>query len=390
MLMDWSDGAELMNYSMKKNICRTHKLQSGLLSNCELKKLLTCVILFFIAIIPLLSTSLLLAQELPYPNPLLPKNGAKDVEVTSVFFSWTPFYAGTEEYTFELSTKFDMSSDVFQVITKNRVTTYTYKGTMKYNTTYWWRVMATKPLGGEWSPVSNFTTKAEAASGGNNPSQSDTSSNSASGSFIASLADIGWPLIVGIAAGIIILIVVLFILLRPNPKYAGSPGSQPGAQSFVRGQQPSTQPFAQGPQPVVCRNCGLSNNPSSQFCNSCGTPLPSPSQQQMGGGQQASPCPRCNFINPPQQQFCANCGNSLTNMRQQSPDPGQPNICPACGLPNASNQKFCNRCGGSITGGTQQKPWQVYQTYSCPFCGSQVSKQTNPCPNCGNWLNWST
>lgn len=375
-----------MNYNMNKSVFRKHILKSGLFSKCELKRSITCIILLFITIFPLLSTSLLLAQELPYPEPLLPKNGAKDVDITSVVFSWKPFYAGTEEYTFELSTKFDMSSDVFQVITKNRVTTYTYRGSMKYNTTYWWRVMATKPLGGEWSPISSFTTKADTASSGNNTATADTSSGSGSGSFIASLAAIGWPLIAGIGAGIIILIVFLFILLRPQPNHAINTASQPDAPPFSRGQQPDIPQGNQ--QPVICRNCGLSNNPLSQFCQSCGTQLKIHGQPQIGGAQQTSPCPRCNFMNSPQQQFCANCGNSLAIITHQPPDSGQLNICPNCGLPNMPNQKFCSRCGSNLTG-TQQKSWQVYQTYSCPICGSQVSRQTNPCPSCGNWLNWS-
>jgi len=343
----------------------------------KFKQFITFALLVLVIIVPLLSAGLILAQELPYPNPLLPKTGAKDVDITLIVFSWTPFYAGTEEYTFELSTKFDMSDDVFQAVTKNRVTTYTYRGKLKYDTTYWWRVMATKPLGGEWSPVSSFTTKAAADSNTGSTTSPDTSSDSTSSSFIASLEDIGWPVIGGIAAGIIILVVVLVLLLRP-PRRPTNPGLPPGAQPFMPGQQPLT-----------CRTCGFSNDPLRKFCNNCGNPLLVQSQQQTwGGGQQPSPCPVCNFMNPPQQQFCVNCGNALANMKQQQMGPEQPNICQACGLPNMPEQKFCNRCGGNIIG-NQQKSWQVYQTYSCPFCGSTVSKQTNPCPNCGNWLNWS-
>ena len=363
-----------MGYNIKRNIYSMHSSQHRMLVDRKFKNFITCALLVLVTIVPLLSTGLILAQELPYPDPLLPKTGAEDVAITLIVFSWKPFYAGTEEYTFELSTKYDMSDDVFQAVTKNRVTTYTYRGKLEYDTTYWWRVMATKPLGGEWSPVSSFTTKTAAADS-TNAASPGTSSDSASGSLIASLKDIGWPIIGGIAAGIIILIVVLVLLLRP-PRRPANPGLRPGAPPFMPGQQSLT-----------CRTCGFSNDPSRKFCNNCGSPLLIQGQQQTGGGQQPSPCPVCNFMNPPQQQFCVNCGNALTNMRQQT-GPDQPNLCPACGLPNMSGQKFCSRCGGGLMG-SQQKPWQIYQTFSCPFCGSTVNKQTNPCPNCGNWLNWN-
>jgi len=365
-----------LNFNSTQHSPRIIDPETTPLNNTKLRPLMFFILIPVISLMLLISTHLLLALELPYPDPLLPKNGSKDVDITAIIFSWKPFYAGTEEYTFELSTTFDMNTDVFKAITKNGMTTYVYKGNLKYGTTYWWRVMATKPLGGEWSPVSNFTTKIDATGGANNPSQSNTSSKSPFSSIIYTLEEVGWPVVGGIATGIIILVIVLLMLLR-KPGYAGNPGIQPGMSPFMQHQN----------QPV-CQVCGISNDPSRKFCSNCGTAIQLQRQQASSVVQHPSSCPRCNTINPPQQQYCMNCGNNLTTMMKQQPiNQAELKICSKCGSLGESSQRFCGKCGGNLID-AQQKSWQVYQTYSCPFCGSQVSSQTNPCPGCGNWLNW--
>jgi uncharacterized OB-fold protein len=71
-------------------------------------------------------------------------------------------------------------------------------------------------------------------------------------------------------------------------------------------QQPQTPTIDDVPSPPavnrsvgpVCPNCGITNDPDSKFCDSCGKPL-------------ASRCPSCHGANRPGAKFCQHCGQRL-------------------------------------------------------------------------------
>lgn len=306
---------------------------------------LASALLFIITILTILA-GLVLAQELEYPEPLTPLNGATGVNISSVEFLWKPFYVGTQEYTFQLSKNADMKPTTVNTTVKNGLT-YKYTGTLEYNTTYWWRVMATKPLGGEWG-LSNFTTKAAPATNNATGSTGSTSESFPS-SIINFLEDIGWTVVGLVAGAMIIVIIALIFLLKPKVK--------PAAQRQWQGMQPPSEMK----QPSICPRCGFQNSPERKFCSNCGTGLSGIAPQQLWGAQQPT------------------------------------NICPACGLSNSPGQKFCKNCGRSLAGGgqqqqyqQQQQQYQVYQTFTCPICGGTINKGANPCPSCRTWLDWGT
>jgi len=130
------------------------------------------LILFMMFSIPRLVS----AQEENYPVPISPENGKIDVPVTNVVFSWKHFFVGTMEYTFQLSKSTNMPEDdlVIEAKTQNGGTTYKYWGTLDYDTTYFWWVSATDPIGGVWSPVFSFRTISEPPE--STPSDTDESS----------------------------------------------------------------------------------------------------------------------------------------------------------------------------------------------------------------------
>ncbi|MFC1905406.1 zinc ribbon domain-containing protein [Chloroflexota bacterium] len=335
-----------------------------------------CTALIVVIILALLLPGIALAQSADYPVPLRPKPNETDVPVTSIFFSWEPFYVGTEEYTLEISQNADMS-DPFEAIIRGG-TTYMYVGTLQYNNTYYWRVMATEPLGGEWGS-SIFTTQAPPTTSTDNTT---TSPDSTEESFLSYLENIGWPIVGTIAGIILIAIVALVILIKPK---------SPTTSRQWQGTQP---PHMQ--QPLVCPVCGSPNNPGRQFCSNCGHNLIGLSPQQARGTpplqQQINTCSTCGFPhNPPERKFCGNCGaNLIASNPQPQPSWGtqQAKYCPACGTANPKNQNFCSNCRANLASGTPQQQYQVYQTYSCPTCGAPINKGLNPCPNCRTWLDW--
>jgi hypothetical protein len=290
--------------------------------------------------------TLVSAQTSATPQPLLPQNGANYVEVTSIQFSWTTV-TGASEYKFELSKNINFQSPYVFPATIRNSTAYMFKATLEYKTTYFWRVRA-EPLG-DWSAVSVFTTKANPASTNNTTAPPKGSTKSSS--IISYLEDIGWP-IVGVTAAVIVAVVIAFLVLsKPKTPSGGSRQWQPN--------QPP--PFMQ--QPSTCPTCGSPNTPDRKFCSNCGANLPIRGPQQPFGtpsGQQSIACPTCGFPNnTPDRKFCGNCGANLGNTCQQPPQVSQ-----------------------------QQQAYQIYETYSCPVCGSPINKGTNPCPNCHNWLDW--
>ena len=283
----------------------------------------TILAIFLSTLVPNLTA----AQELTYPDPFEPKNNATGVAASNVQFAWKPFYAGILKYSFELSENFDMSAPVTAIEVAG--TRYTYHGTLKYDTRYYWRVIASEPPGGTWSPISNFKTQAKPSAAP--PSDSSSPSNT---------EGTDWLLIGLIIAGIAVVALFIFILMKPKTQLR-------------------------------------SQNQWQRF------------QQQPTGYQQTSTCPSCGSSNPPGQKFCNNCGTSLLGrVQQQVTDTQQGTVCPACGSTNSPERKFCNNCGTSLLSKGQQQSQEIHQAYTCPICGAALVTGSNPCPNCGTWLNW--
>jgi hypothetical protein len=100
---------------------------------------------------------------LPVVSPYLgaqalkPSHGASNISVSSVAFSWTPFKDATE---YELVLAKD--SALTDIIAQESLptTAYRYGGRLDYDTSYFWQVVATKPVPSEPSPVFSFTTVA--------------------------------------------------------------------------------------------------------------------------------------------------------------------------------------------------------------------------------------
>jgi hypothetical protein len=94
----------------------------------------------------------------PYYGPQLlePINGCGCPCDAPLNFSWSPFKE-TQKYKIEISENADMSSPL--VSTEVPTTAYQYKGTIKCNQAYFWRVMATQPAPSEWSSVFSFKTQ---------------------------------------------------------------------------------------------------------------------------------------------------------------------------------------------------------------------------------------
>jgi membrane protease subunit (stomatin/prohibitin family) len=100
---------------------------------------------------------------------------------------------------------------------------------------------------------------------------------------------------------------------------------QPGAEGQAQSPAPaSTHPQAATP----CPKCNAAVAVGSNFCGSCGQPMPA-----------KSPCPSCGNLLEPNAKFCGNCGTKL----------GQSGICKSCGKPMAPNTKFCGECGAAAT-----------------------------------------
>ena len=96
----------------------------------------------------------------PYIGPMIlsPLNGSSGVPIKGTTFSWTTFKE-TSEYYFQLSETPDMLKIIADV--KVPTTAYTFDGTLKYNTNYYWQVRANLPVPSDWSPVFSFLTEKE-------------------------------------------------------------------------------------------------------------------------------------------------------------------------------------------------------------------------------------
>jgi len=87
---------------------------------------------------------------------LSPINGAINVQVKGISFSWAPV-AGATEYRFMLARDASMTKVVCEEWVTG--TGYTYWGALDYSASYFWRVMVYKPAPVEWSPVFAFYTE---------------------------------------------------------------------------------------------------------------------------------------------------------------------------------------------------------------------------------------
>jgi hypothetical protein len=137
----------------------------------------------------------------PYPGVQLnnPANGCKGCTVKPASFSWSPWKEATK-YQFDLARDTEFKS---MVVTATTTTTgYGYKGTLDYNTNYFWRVKALEVNGrnipSDWSAT--FSLQTEPA-----PSPPATAS--------AEPATPLWVWVV-IAVGAILVVVVLVLLTR--------------------------------------------------------------------------------------------------------------------------------------------------------------------------------
>lgn len=368
--------------AIKENLTRRYLFSIALL-----------ITAFFFIVLSLFCIRPVIAQVADFPEPLQPANNATDVGISNITFSWTPYYAGTLSYSFQIAT--DTAFEESDIVFKTEVpgTTYVYQATtLSYDTTYWWRVMASKPLGGTWSPVNRFVTKsAPVAPASTQPEEPDSFLSSVKGFFAE--AD---PLLIGlIVAGIIVIVLAIYVVfLQPaSKKKVPPPPPPPGGATAQQG--------------LRCQQCGTPNTPGRKFCSNCGanlapappppTPPPPPvwavQQQQTQQQQSASGgvCPSCGTPNPPGRKFCGNCGANLAVVIEPPPQQPQDRFCTSCGSSNPPGKKFCGNCGASLEGGgpmTQQQ-FQIGQTYTCPICGGPIAPGTNPCASCGTWLDWS-
>ena len=87
---------------------------------------------------------------------VFPNNGRSNCPVKPVSFSWSPS-TDTTKYRFILAEDAAMT----QIIKEATVTTtaYEYDGQLKYNQSYFWRIMALEPAPGDWSATFSFHTE---------------------------------------------------------------------------------------------------------------------------------------------------------------------------------------------------------------------------------------
>jgi hypothetical protein len=392
--------------------------------SCKLKtigSIALCMAIFFAILLPCILTNSAIAQEVPYPDPISPKDGITITKVTGIVFSWKPFYIGTNMYTFELSKNTEFPPPlIVQTTVPGGLTTYVYNGTLEYNTTYYWRVMSKDPLG-DWSPVTPFKTPAPATTNNTTGTKPDTT-KTGQGSIIDYIEkNMGWTLFIGIIVVLAVVAIVLVRMSKPKgppggqrqfqgapPQWQGAPPGQPPPpwQGAPPGQfpPPPPPPPPNMQSPMICSFCGFPNTPDRKFCNSCGKglfrappppppPIPPPVRPPpppMGAFPQIVACPICHTANPPSQQFCMRCGTGLIGSgppQQSWGAPQLPPVCPTCGTPATPGKQFCGNCGGNMSAGGQQN-YQVFQTFTCPVCGGQINKGSNPCPSCGTWMDW--
>jgi len=90
------------------------------------------------------------------PQPLYPNDMCSGCPVSPVSFSWTPF-KDTIRYRFQLAKDAAMTQIVVQADTPT--TAYQFQGSLDYDASYFWRVMAVEPAPSDWSSVFTFHTE---------------------------------------------------------------------------------------------------------------------------------------------------------------------------------------------------------------------------------------
>ena len=328
------------------------------------------MLLLIAASIPLAFASTVIADEDTdivldslTPEPLNPQNGEVDVAVTPVNFTWKGV-RGTYRYKIELYSSDSMDKPFFSAETVTDATGYTYRGTLKYNTSYNWHVIGTDPPG-DWSAVSWFTTEKQSATsaGDSGTAGSDQSS------MLDSIKSMDTAMVIGIGIGVLALILIIVYFALPKKS---SPGRPKGTRQRGFG----------SPPPFLCPSCGTENMPGQPFCWDCGSPLPPP---QWGGPPIQQPpafggssCPRCGAPSAPGEKFCSICGLPIQRsaQRQQPPPDFRPQRQPPSSMygdPKIQPPPY-----------NQQSP----QSYTCPTCGSPVPYGRQACPNCGTQILW--
>jgi hypothetical protein len=89
------------------------------------------------------------------PQAAMPPNGTEGHRILDVAFSWSPVQGATE-YRFRFSRDAQFASVLVDSLVPSAV--YIYTGQLDYDTTYFWRVEATRPVASEGSPVFTFMT----------------------------------------------------------------------------------------------------------------------------------------------------------------------------------------------------------------------------------------
>jgi len=333
------------------------------------------------------------------PEPLNPINNATDVPVTPISFTWDGV-VGTVRYKVEL---YDSDNNlIFSENTISSATGHVYRGTLKYNTTYYWRVIGIDPPG-DWSAVSWFTTQKESSVGTGDDAGADN--ESAVGSMQGPNAAMIIAIVIGALA--VILIIAYFALPKKRPSSYGY-GQQQGfgtAWKNITGYFQSRQSQqAYVPPPFRCLVCGADNTPGQQFCWDCGSKLPPPpppspywgTPNQMPPQTRASlqTCPRCGDTIAFGEKFCGTCGaaiigNSTMKQQQNVYREQGPQFPPVYGDPKIQQSAPHPQPYEAQPPPQQQPPGQQQQQgFPCPACGNTVPYGSGSCPACGTQIQW--
>jgi hypothetical protein len=130
---------------------------------------------------------------------LSPVNSCCSYPVKSVPFSWAP-YKETTKYRFTLARDAGLTDII--IVAEVATTSYSYEGTLDYNTSYFWQVMALQPAPSDPSTVFSFTTEAKLL-----PEPKTVEASPATPIWVWAVAGIGTALIIAV-------IVLIFMARR--------------------------------------------------------------------------------------------------------------------------------------------------------------------------------
>jgi hypothetical protein len=83
-------------------------------------------------------------------------HNSNDIPISDIAFSWS-VVPNTYEYQFVLARDSEITDIIIDTATKS--TAYLFKGSLEYNTTYFWHYRGIKPVPGDWSPTFFFSTQ---------------------------------------------------------------------------------------------------------------------------------------------------------------------------------------------------------------------------------------